>query len=140
MKYSKTTCLSFYRLKQVVCNLFQCSPSLFWSISIAHKYPSVTVNVFSKGSPSLMRRVLLISLGMTILPRSSDCVKQVQKIFVKPRKALKYKGFQLSERSRLVRFIMLFQDKNRHFIQRLEPAVADWLFVMLLQIDHRTSR
>ena len=41
------------------------------SIFIAHKYLSVTVNVFSSGSPSLMRRVLLISFGMTILPRSS---------------------------------------------------------------------
>jgi len=28
---------------------------------------------------------------MTTRPRSSDCVNQVQKIFVKPRKALKYK-------------------------------------------------
>ena len=75
MKYSKTTCLSFYRLKQVVCNLFQCSPSLFWSISIANKYPSVTVNVFREGSLSRMRRVLRISFGMTILPRSSHYVK-----------------------------------------------------------------
>ena len=38
---------------------------------MAHKYLSLTVNVFSSGSPSLMRRVLLISLGITMRPKSS---------------------------------------------------------------------
>ena len=32
---------------------------------------SIGVNVVSKGSPSRMRRVRLISFGMTILPKSS---------------------------------------------------------------------
>ena len=35
------------------------------------KNRSKSVNVFREGPPSLMRRVLLISLGMTILPKSS---------------------------------------------------------------------
>lgn len=52
--------------------------------------PSRSVKI-SRGVPSLIRRVRRISLGMTTLPRSSDCVNQVQKIFVKLRKALKYK-------------------------------------------------
>jgi len=54
---------------------------------------STPVNVFSSGSPSRMRMVRRISLGMTTLPRSSACVNQVQKIFVKSQKALKTLGF-----------------------------------------------
>lgn len=46
-------------------------PSRFSSFPIAHKYRSFTVNVFSSGSPSRILRVLLISFGMTILPKSS---------------------------------------------------------------------
>ena len=38
---------------------------------MAHKYRSFTVNVVSSGSPSRIRRVLLISLGITMRPRSS---------------------------------------------------------------------
>ena len=41
------------------------------SIFVAHKYLSSTLNVFSSGSPSRMRKVRRISFGMTILPRSS---------------------------------------------------------------------
>ena len=59
--------------------------------NIEKQNTSHCVNDVCNGSPSRMRSVLLISLGMTILPKSSDCVNQVQKIFVKPRKALKYK-------------------------------------------------
>ena len=62
-------------------------------LCIAIQNLSIGVNVVSEGSPSRIRSVRLISLGMTILPRSSDCVNQVQKFFVKPRKALKYKDF-----------------------------------------------
>ena len=40
-------------------------------LCIAIQNLSNDVNVVSEGSPSLMRRVLLISLGITILPRSS---------------------------------------------------------------------
>lgn len=53
--------------------------------------PSAAVKI-SSASPWRMRWVRLISLGMTTRPSSSDCVNQVQKIFVKPRKALKYKN------------------------------------------------
>ena len=48
-------------------------------------------NAVCCGSPSRILSVLRISLGITTRPNSSDCVNQVQKIFVKPRKALKYK-------------------------------------------------
>ena len=51
--------------------LIQCTPIRPWSFFIAHKYRSLTVNVFSSGSPSLMRKVLRISFGITIRPRSS---------------------------------------------------------------------
>ena len=66
---------------------------LFDRSSIAKLKISHSVNVVCDGSPSRMRSVRRISLGMTILPRSSDCVNQVQNFFMKPRKALKYKGF-----------------------------------------------
>ena len=41
------------------------------TLCIAQQNLSIGVNVVSKGSPSLILRVLLISLGITILPRSS---------------------------------------------------------------------
>ena len=34
---------------------------------MAHKYRSHIVNAFSSGPPSLIRKVLLISLGITML-------------------------------------------------------------------------
>ena len=40
-------------------------------LCIAQQNLSIGVNVVCKGSPSRMRRVLLISLGITIRPRSS---------------------------------------------------------------------
>lgn len=52
--------------------------------------PSAAVKI-SRESPWRILCVRLISFGMTMRPNSSDCVNQVQKIFVKPRKALKYK-------------------------------------------------
>ena len=69
----------------------QSSPHLFDRSSMAKQNLSHRANVISDGSPSRIRMVLRISLGITTRPRSSDCVNQVQKIFVKPRKALKYK-------------------------------------------------
>ena len=45
--------------------------NLCHKLCIAKQNRSIGVNVASKGSPSRMRRVLLISLGMTILPKSS---------------------------------------------------------------------
>ena len=45
----------------------------------------------SSASLSVMSSVRRSSMGSTILPSSSDCVNQVQKIFVRLRKALKYK-------------------------------------------------
>ena len=59
--------------------------------SIAKQNLSHRANVICDGSPSRIRRVRRISLGITTRPRSSDCVNQVQKIFVRLRKALKYK-------------------------------------------------
>ena len=49
------------------------------------------IDDLGRGVPSRSLNVLRISFGMTTLPRSSDCVNQVQKIFVRLRKALKYK-------------------------------------------------
>ena len=40
-------------------------------LCIAQQNLSISVNVVCDGSPSLMRRVLLISFGITILPKSS---------------------------------------------------------------------
>ena len=45
--------------------------SLLFICSIAVMYPSDHPNVVSEGSPSRMRRVLRISLGMTTRPKSS---------------------------------------------------------------------
>ena len=83
-------------------------PRLLAKSNIEKQYFSHSVNDVCNGSPSRMRRVLLISFGMTILPRSSDCVNQVQKIFVKLQKALKYKDFQLSGAFTLVILIESF--------------------------------
>ena len=50
-------------------------PRLLAKSNIEKQYFSHRVNDVSNGSPSRMRRVLLISFGMTILPRSSLYVK-----------------------------------------------------------------
>ena len=76
--------------------------------SIAKQNLSHRVNAVCNGSPSRIRRVRRISLGITTRPRSSDCVNQVQKIFVKLQKALKYKDFQLSGAFTLVILIESF--------------------------------
>ena len=71
--------------------MYELHPILLAKSSMAKQNRSHRANVICNGSPSRIRRVLLISLGMTTRPRSSDCVNQVQKIFVRLRKALKYK-------------------------------------------------
>ena len=48
-----------------------CAVILSAMLCIATQNLSIGVNVVSKGSPSLILRVLLISLGITIRPRSS---------------------------------------------------------------------
>lgn len=53
------------------CHFSQFNPILFDKSSIAKINRLSTVNDVSVGSPSRMRMVLLISLGMTTLPRSS---------------------------------------------------------------------
>ena len=83
-------------------------PRLLAKSNIEKQNTSHRVNDVCNGSPSRIRRVLRISFGMTILPRSSDCVNQVQKIFVKLQKALKYKDFQLSGAFTLVILIESF--------------------------------
>ena len=50
-------------------------PRLLAKSNIEKQYFSHRVNDVSNGSPSRIRRVLLISFGMTILPRSSLYVK-----------------------------------------------------------------
>ena len=45
--------------------------TLSTTLCIAQQNRSIGVNVVCDGSPSRMRRVRLISLGMTILPKSS---------------------------------------------------------------------
>lgn len=88
---------------------------------------SACVIVACKGSPSLIRIVLLISLGMTTLPRSSYCVKQVQKIFVMPQKALKYKRFSAFGTFTNCQFLAdpscYFRDKIRHFLCSCEKVI-----------------
>ena len=93
------------------------STSVYWAatvlISPMGEYflkitsPSPVVKI-SSGSPRRMRWVRRISLGMTTRPSSSDCVNQVQKIFVKLQKALKYKDFQLLGAFTLVLLIESF--------------------------------
>ena len=54
-------------------------------LCIAQQNLSIDVNVVSEGSPSRMRRVLLISLGITIRPRSSTLLTMpVAFIFLSP--------------------------------------------------------
>ena len=64
----RTVKVAFYVL---VRPLAQFMPSLFDRSNIAKQKFSVGVNVVSVGSPSRMRMVLLISFGITTLPRSS---------------------------------------------------------------------
>ena len=73
--------------------LYHHHPALFAKSLIAKQNRSHAFPVICDGSPSRILSVLRISLGMTTLPSSSDCVNQVQNFFVKPRKALKYKDF-----------------------------------------------
>lgn len=58
------------------------------TLCIAQQNLSIGVNVVCDGSPSRMRRVRRISLGMTTLPRSSARVKYSQKYFFECEKAL----------------------------------------------------
>ena len=51
--------------------MFSYEKVLFSRLPIAQANLSFTVNDVNSGSPSRMRRVLLISFGMTILPKSS---------------------------------------------------------------------
>ena len=88
--------------------MYHFQPILPVSSLIAQQNRSAAVNDVCSGSPSRIRRVLLISFGMTTRPRSSDCVNQVQKIFVKLQKALKYKDFQLLGAFTLVLLIESF--------------------------------
>jgi hypothetical protein len=91
-----------------VVTMYNYHPRLLAKSNIEKQNTSHRVNDVCNGSPSRIRRVLRISFGMTILPRSSDCVNQVQKIFVKLQKALKYKDFQLSGAFTLVILIESF--------------------------------
>ena len=50
---------------------FHLALHLSTTLCTAQQKLSIGVNVVCKGSPSRMRRVLLISLGITILPKSS---------------------------------------------------------------------
>ena len=54
-----------------VVTMYNYHPRLLAKSNIEKQYFSHRVNDVSNGSPSRMRRVLLISFGMTILPRSS---------------------------------------------------------------------
>ena len=57
--------------KPFFVTMYSYQPRRLAKSSMAKQYFSPGVNVVSDGSPSRMRRVLLISLGMTTLPRSS---------------------------------------------------------------------
>lgn len=102
-------------------------PRLLAKSNIEKQNTSHRVNDVCNGSPSRIRRVLLISLGMTILPRSSYCVKQVQKIFVMPQKALKYKRFSAFGTFTNCQFLAdpscYFRDKIRHFLCSCEKVI-----------------
>ena len=102
-------------------------PRLLAKSNIEKQNFSHRVNDVCNGSPSRMRRVLLISFGMTILPRSSYCVKQVQKIFVMPQKALKYKRFSAFGTFTNCQFLAdpscYFRDKIRHFLCSCEKVI-----------------
>ena len=58
-------------------------PLCFDRSSMAKQYCSHAVNVFCDGSPSRMRRVRRISLGMTTLPRSS-ILRTIPVAFISP--------------------------------------------------------
>ena len=104
VEYDKRPCSTHFASNKVFCQHPSRVPRRFMYSCAC----SVCVNVISSGSPSRILRVLLISLGITTRPRSSDCVNQVQKIFVKPRKALKYKDFSAFGAFTPVRLIVLF--------------------------------
>ena len=88
--------------------------------------PSAAVKI-SSASPWRMRWVRLISLGITTRPSSSYCVKQVQKIFVMPQKALKYKRFSAFGTFTNCQFLAdpscYFRDKIRHFLCSCEKVI-----------------
>lgn len=64
---------------------------------------------------------------VTTLPKSSYCVKQVQKIFVMPQKALKYKRFSAFGTFTNCQFLAdpscYFRDKIRHFLCSCEKVI-----------------
>ena len=73
--------LRIYTMERIVfVNMYYCRPILLVKSSIAKQNACHGVNVISDGSPSRMRRVRRISLGMTTLPRSSPCVNIFPKI------------------------------------------------------------
>lgn len=107
--------------------MYHFQPILPVSSLIAQQNRSAAVNDVCSGSPSRIRRVLLISFGMTTRPRSSYCVKQVQKIFVMPQKALKYKRFSAFGTFTNCQFLAdpscYFRDKIRHFLCSCEKVI-----------------
>ena len=110
-----------------VVTMYNYHPRLLAKSNIEKQYFSHRVNDVCNGSPSRIRRVLRISFGMTILPRSSYCVKQVQKIFVMPQKALKYKRFSAFGTFTNCQFLAdpscYFRDKIRHFLCSCEKVI-----------------
>ena len=128
-----TSLISIYpfRIRTVsalfVVTMYNYHPRLLAKSNIEKQYFSHRVNDVCNGSPSRIRRVLLISFGMTILPRSSYCVKQVQKIFVMPQKALKYKRFSAFGTFTNCQFLAdpscYFRDKIRHFLCSCEKVI-----------------
>ena len=127
-----------------VVTMYNYHPRRLAKSNIEKQYFSHRVNDVCNGSPSRIRRVLRISLGMTIRPRSSACVNQVQKNFVKSQKALKTRGFSafgtFKSASKPTNRLCYFRTKIDRFLQKFEPAVSDWLFAMQLRTGHRTSR
>ena len=61
------TFFSYYNIYWAIASL----AANFTTLCIAKQNLSIGVNVVSEGSPSRLGRVLLISLGITILPKSS---------------------------------------------------------------------
>lgn len=102
-------------------------PCLLAKSPIAKQNLSHCANVICDGSPSRILSVLRISLGMTTRPSSSYCVKQVQKIFVMPQKALKYKRFSAFGTFTNCQFLAdpscYFRDKIRHFLCSCEKVI-----------------
>lgn len=113
--------------KPFFVTMYNYHPRLLAKSNIEKQNFSHRVNDVCNGSPSRIRRVLLISFGMTILPRSSYCVKQVQKIFVMPQKALKYKRFSAFGTFTNCQFLAdpscYFRDKIRHFLCSCEKVI-----------------